>query len=70
MRQQKASWLDIIPYGGNAGALELLVVPVPELGPTSLGVEPEGWFLGGELFDPAVSAGAEAVLMLVLEVSP
>lgn len=65
--QQEASGLDEIPDGGDSGALELLVVAVPELGPAGLGVEAEGGLLGGESLNPAVGAGAEAVLLRVLK---
>lgn len=70
MRQQQASLLDVIPDGGDAGALELLVVPVPELGPAGFGVEPERGLLGGKPVDPAVGPGAERVLLLFSQVSP
>lgn len=70
VRQQQASWLNRIPDGSDAGALELLVVLVPELSPPRLGIEPEGRLFGGEAVDPAVGPGTEAVLLLLLEVLP
>lgn len=70
VRQEKASGLNSVPEGKNSGALELLVVPVPELGAARFVIVTECGLLGRELVDPAIGSGTEAVLLLCLKVSP
>lgn len=54
----------------NTSTLKLLSIRVPELGDTGLGIICITRLSGGELLDPAVGLGPEAVLLLFLQVLP
>lgn len=61
--QKEAAGLDGVAYGGDAGALELLVIGVPVLAHSGLGLDLAAGFLGLQVLETALAPGPVTALL-------
>lgn len=68
-RQEKASGLDDIPAGSDTGALELIIIEVPELGHPGFSLDTVLWFLGIQVVELAITLPPLPALLPLLPIS-
>ncbi|KAI8574400.1 hypothetical protein RHMOL_Rhmol01G0350500 [Rhododendron molle] len=68
--QEKPSGLDDVTAGGDTGALELIIVVVPELGHPSFSLDPVLRFLGIQVIELALALLPLPALPLLLLLLP